>query len=419
MQARTFGACFLGWTLDALDFLILTWCLDSVAANFHVTLKTVTYSLFWTLCMRPVGALIFGVLAERYGRKRTLIFNILWFTVFELASAFSPSFPVFLATRALFGLGMGGEWGVGAALAFETLPAEGRGFFSGLLQEGYVTGNLLAGALYGLAYAWVFPHVHGHPFVTSWRGLFVLGTLPSLAVLWLLSGVDESPVWTARKERLQTAAASAAEPLRGRMKAMGAQIVQYLPSFLMLTLMMTAFMSFSHGTQDLYPTFLKRDLGMSKTLATWVATIGSVGGIAGGICFGMVSERFGRRKTIVLAALLAIPVVPLWVWSHTAALLTVGGFLMQFMVQGAWGVVPVHLNELSPAPVRAVFPGLAYQLGSLTTAWNGPLQAGLAASVFASHLAPVLAWTVLVVALAVAILAGLGKEAHGADLSVV
>jgi SHS family lactate transporter-like MFS transporter len=410
-QRRTFAACFFGWTLDAFDFFILTWCLDSVAATFHVSQVTVTDSLFWTLCMRPVGALLFGLLAERFGRKRVLILNIACFTVFELSSAFAPTFAVFLVTRALFGIGMGGEWGVGAALAFESLPAKGRGFFSGLLQEGYAAGNLLAGALYGITYAFIFPHIHGAAYLTNWRALFVLGTLPSLGVIWLLVGCKESPAWLASRNLIQEKAADAVPVFR--------QVLRYLPNFLLLTLMMTAFMSFSHGTQDLYPTFLKHDIGFSKTTATWVSTAGGFGAIFGGICFGSISERLGRRRAIVAAALLAIPMIPLWAWSHTAVLLACGGFLMQFMVQGAWGVIPAHLNELSPGPVRAIFPGLAYQIGNLTTSYNGHIQTAIAASLFAGHLGPVLGWTVLLVAVAVALLSGFGKEAKGADLAAV
>jgi SHS family lactate transporter-like MFS transporter len=361
--------------------------------------------------MRPVGALLFGILAERYGRKRILILNIICFTLFELSSAFSPTFGIFLVTRALFGIGMGGEWGVGAALAFETLPAEGRGFFSGILQEGYVTGNLLAGAVYGIAYAFVFPHIHGAAYLTNWRALFVMGTLPSLIVIWMLAGCNESPVWLARKARVKEISA----PLVQRMEV----YIAYLPNFAVLVLMMTAFMSFSHGTQDLYPTFLKHDLGLSKTSASWVGVIANLGALTGGICCGALSERFGRCKIIVLAALLAIPMIPLWAWSHTAVMLAAGGFAMQFMVQGAWGVVPVHLNELSPAPVRAVFPGLAYQLGNLTTSYNGHIQASLAVGIFAGHLRPVLAWTVVLMGCAVALTTGLGREAKGADLSTV
>jgi SHS family lactate transporter-like MFS transporter len=408
-QRRTFAACFLGWALDAFDFFILTWCLDSVATTFHVSNVTVTDSLFWTLCMRPVGALLFGLLAERFGRRRILILNILCFTVFELSSAFAPSFTVFLITRALFGIGMGGEWGVGAALAFESLPAEGRGFFSGLLQEGYAVGNLLAGGLYGITYAFIFPHIHGAAYLTNWRALFVLGTLPSLVAIWLLIGCEESPAWLAGRNAVKQKAAKAVPVFR--------QVLTYLPNFLLLTFMMTAFMTFSHGTQDLYPTFLKHDIGFSKTTATWVSTAGGFGAIFGGVCIGSLSEKLGRRRAIIVAALLAIPMIPLWAWSHTAVLLACGGFLMQFMVQGAWGVIPVHLNELSPGPVRAIFPGLAYQLGNLTTSYNGHIQTAIAASLFAGHLGPVLGWTVLIVALSVALLSGLGKEAKGADMS--
>jgi SHS family lactate transporter-like MFS transporter len=407
LQRRAFTACFLGWTLDAFDFFLLTYCLDSVAATFHVSLETAADGFFWTLCMRPVGALLFGLLAEKYGRRPTLMINIICFSVFEVASAFAPTFAIFLGTRALFGIAMGGEWGVGAALAFETLPAEGRGFFSGLLQEGYVCGNLLAAAVYGL----VFPHLHGVGYLSNWRVLFLIGALPSLLVLYIRSSVKESPAWEAKQRLVRTAKRSAGATVR--------MILPHLPAFLFLVLLMTAFMSFSHGTQDLYPTFLKHDHGLATTSVSWVSIIGSLGALCGGICCGTVSERFGRKRTMVTAALLAIPLIPLWAWSPTAALLAVGGFLMQFMVQGAWGVIPVHLNELSPGPVRALFPGLAYQLGNLLSSRNGHFQAALAKHYFGGRLAPVMAWTVLLVGLAVALLSGIGREAKGADLSTV
>jgi SHS family lactate transporter-like MFS transporter len=277
------------------------------------------------------------------------------------------------------------------------------------LQEGYAVGNLLAGGLYGITYAFIFPHIHGAAYLTNWRALFVLGTLPSLVAIWLLIGCEESPAWLAGRNAVKQKAAKAVPVFR--------QVLTYLPNFLLLTFMMTAFMTFSHGTQDLYPTFLKHDIGFSKTTATWVSTAGGFGAIFGGVCIGSLSEKLGRRRAIIVAALLAIPMIPLWAWSHTAVLLACGGFLMQFMVQGAWGVIPVHLNELSPGPVRAIFPGLAYQLGNLTTSYNGHIQTAIAASLFAGHLGPVLGWTVLIVALSVALLSGLGKEAKGADMS--
>lgn len=407
-QRRAFTACFLGWTLDAFDFFILTYCLDSVAASYHVNLETVAYSLTWTLCMRPLGALLFGLLAERFGRRPTLMINIICFSVFEVASAFAPTFPVFLITRALFGIAMGGEWGVGAALALETLPSENRGFFSGLLQEGYVTGNLLAAAVYGL----VFPHLHGHGYLTNWRVMFLIGALPSLLVFYIRSGVQESPSWEAsRRKSLGTAPHSLGSVFQ--------QIVKHMPLFLFLVLLMTAFTSFSHGTQDLYPTFLKHDHHLTPQTTSMVAIIGNIGALLGGICCGALSERCGRRRTIIIAALLAIPAIPLWAWSHKAVMLAVGGFVMQFMVQGAWGIIPVHLNELAPAQVRALFPGLAYQLGNLISSQNGHFQAALASRYFDGRLTPVMALTVLLVGLVVAMATGFGREARGADLSSV
>ena len=403
VQRNAFVACFLGWSLDAFDFFILTYCLSAVAADFHTGIKQVSEGLFWTLAMRPVGALLFGAMAERYGRKPTLMLNVISFAVFECASAFAPTLPALLVCRALFGIAMGGEWGVGAALTFETLPAEGRGFFSGLLQEGYVVGNLLAAAVYWL----IFPHLHGTGMLTNWRVMFLIGTLPALMVLFIRAGVEESPAW--REGR--TAKAKLGVPKQS--------VLRYAGSFAMLVLLMTAFTSFSHGTQDLYPTFLEKGKHFLPADVGKIAVVASLGALLGGISFGMLSERLGRRWAIVLASALAIPMVPLWAWTHSLAALAAGGFLMQFMVQGAWGVIPAHLNELSPAAVRAIFPGLAYQLGNLLSSRNSVLQAAVAGTRFGGSLQPVLGMTVLVVALAVVILTLVCGERKGEDLSAV
>ena len=402
-QRNTFIACFLGWTLDAFDFFLLTLCLRSVAADFHVSLPRIAEAIFWTLVMRPVGALLFGAMAERYGRRPTLMVNVVSFSVFELLSAFAPNLGSFLVLRALFGIAMGGEWGVGAALALEVLPAERRGFFSGLLQEGYVAGSLLAAALYAL----LFPHLHGTGVWAPWRVLFMLGALPAGLALYLRSKVEESPVWLASR----TTKARAARISVGR------SIRRYLPSFLFLTLLMTAFTSFSHGTQDLYPSFLARDRGFAPGMVGLLVAVGNVGALLGGVVFGTLSERWGRRRAILAASLLAIPMIPLWAWSQTAALLATGGFLMQFAVQGAWGVIPAHLNELSPSSVRAIFPGLAYQFGNLLSSRNGVFQAACAARYFGGSLQATLGATVVIVALAVAGLTVLGREAKGAALT--
>jgi len=399
-QRRTFAACFLSWTLDAFDFFLLTFCLTAITITFHTTRKEVEEAIFWTLVMRPVGAFLFGIVAEFYGRRRTLIINVVAFSIFELGSAFAPTLHSFLICRALFGIAMGGVWGVGAALALETLPPENRGFFSGLLQEGYVIGNLLAAALFGV----LFPHLHGTGIMTNWRVMFMIGALPALLAFYLRLYVEESPVWAAGKSKRSVQA-----------KMGWSAILQYFLRFLFLVLLMSAFTAFSHGTQDLYPTFL-HDHGLSPSLIGLIAAIGNLGALAGGICCGALSERFGRRTTIVAASLLAIPMVPLWAWSHTAVMLATGGFLMQFMVQGAWGIIPAHLNELSPAPVRAILPGFAYQLGNLISSRNSIFQQMYADRHNGGALNMALSGTVILVAVAIAIITAVGPEAKGVRL---
>jgi MFS transporter, SHS family, lactate transporter len=394
VQRNTFIACFLGWSLDAFDFFILTFCVSAIATQFQEKVSAVAEAIFLTLAMRPVGAFLFGMMADRFGRRLTLMVDIIAYSVFELASAFAPSLKVLLITRALFGVAMGGEWGVGAALAFETLPAEGRGFFSGLLQEGYAVGYLMA----ALVYRTIFPMV-------GWRGMFIVGALPAFLVIYIRTKVDESPAW------LQGQVSKNAE------KRLGKDILTYLGTFAFLVVLMFAFNSFSHGTQDLYPTFLQKDHRFTPQTVGLIAIIANVGALLGGILFGTWSEKIGRRRAIVIAALLAIPVIPLWAYSHTVPMLALGGFVMQFMIQGAWGVIPAHLNELSPPAVRGTFPGFAYQLGNLLSSRNVVIQAKLAEQRFGGMFAPVLAWTVLIVATLVAVITGSGRERKGADLS--
>lgn len=291
---------------------------------------------------------------------------------------------------------MGGEWGVGAALAFETLPAEGRGFFSGLLQEGYAVGYLVA----ALAYGTLFP-------IFGWRGMFVIGAIPSVFVIFLLMKVEESPAWQ------QGAVA------RNTLGKLFGDILSHLGLFVFLVLLMFAFNSFSHGTQDLYPTFLQRNLKFGAHTTAMVVIIYNLGALLGGILFGAWSERIGRRRAIVIAALLAMPVVPLWAYSHSLPLLGLGGFLMQFMVQGAWGVIPAHLNELSPSSVRGTLPGFAYQTGNFLSSWNAVIQAKIVETRFGGRFPPVLAWTVLIIASLVAMVTWAGKERRGMDLSKI
>ncbi len=400
-QRHTFVAAFLGWTMDSLDYFILILCAPAIAAEFHTKPSAVMGAVFLTLAFRPVGAIVFGMLADRFGRRPVLMLNILSFTCIELACGFAPSLGALLVLRALFGLAMGGEWGVGAALTFETLPKEGRGAFSGLLQQGYAMGSILAAGAFALFIHWI-----------GWRGLFILGAAPAVLVLYVRMRVGESPVWLERKKlRLTQSAGAATSAKAGEL----AQLLTFLPTFLFLVLLMTAFMSFSHGTQDVYPTFLETQARLRPETVGLIGVLYGISSIVGGFVVGTLSEKWGRKRAIITAALLAIPVIPLYAYGHSALMLGTGAVLMQFMVQGAWGVVPAYLTELSPAPVRATAPGLAYQLGGLLTSWNGKAQALIAERT--RDYPAVLAVTVIVVALTLAGLALLGREAKGQEMT--
>jgi len=288
-QRHAFIASFLGWTLDSLDFFLLVFCVKAISTEFHAKPSDVLGAVFLTQAFRPVGAVVFGMLADRFGRRPILIFNILSFSVIELACAFAPSMNVLLLLRALFGIAMGGEWGVGAALCFETLPTEGRGTFSGILQEGYAFGSILASA----AFAVLFPLI-------GWRGLFMVGASPALLVLYVQTRVEESPVWLAGAS------------LRAKHNETGrgfAQVLHFVPTFLFLVLLMTAFMSFSHGTQDVYPTFLTVQMKLSPETVGLIGVFYGVGSIAGGYVFGALSEKWGRKRAIVTAALLTVAII--------------------------------------------------------------------------------------------------------------
>jgi MFS transporter, SHS family, lactate transporter len=392
-QRHAFFASLGGWALDAFDFFIFIVCLSAIADDFHTTVSAVAQGTFLTLAARPFGALFFGWLAEKYGRRPVLMINVVSYSVLELASAAAPNLQTLIALRALFGFAMGGEWGVGAALALESLPAKNRGFFSGLLQEGYVLGFLLASVVARFAFEYV-----------GWRGMFVIGAAPALLVFYIRRTVDESPAW-----------AAGAAKRRATVGELWAAVHQHLGVLLYMALLMACFNAFSHGSQDLYKPFLLRQRHLDEKAADTLVIIMNVGALLGGICFGALSERLGRRRAIALAALLALPMIPLWAYSMTAPMLALGGFLMQFMVQGAWGIVPAHLNELSPAGVRAILPGFAYQLGNFLMSGLSPFQAHLAEA-HGNDYALVLSVWIGAVALVLATVTLLGMEAKSTDM---
>src|SRR5213082_1081584 len=333
-------ASFLGWTLDAFDFFVLVFAVPTIAEEFHVDLPEIAKTITVTLAFRPVGAFIFGLLADRYGRRLPLMLDLVFYSVVEVLSGLAPDYKTFLILRALFGIGMGGEWGVGASLAIEKVPPKLRGVLSGLLQEGYAAGYLLA----AVCYFFVFPR-------WGWRPLVFIGGLPALLALFVRFKVKESEVWKKTKHE--------------NWGQLGRSIASNWKLFIYLTILLMMMNFVSHGTQDMYPTFLERHWGFNPRERVMITALSMVGAIIGGVVFGFISDRWGRRRSMIVALLCAIAVVPLWAFAPSLALLILGAFLLQFMVQGAWGIIPAHLSELSPDSVRGFLPGFAYQCGVL------------------------------------------------------
>jgi len=395
-QRNTFIACFLGWALDALDFFLVTFVLIPIGHDFGQTIPRVAFAITLTLMMRPVGAFIFGLLGDKFGRRIPLMADIIFYSVMELLTAFAPNFTIFLILRALFGIGMGGEWGLGASLAMESLPTQTRGLFSGILQQGYAVGYLLAALVYWI----VFPHF-------GWRGLFIAGALPAFLVIYIRAHVPESPVWQRQRSQQKP-------KLR-----MSIFLKQHGALFIYAALLMTAFNYMSHGTQDLYPTYLEKQRGFGVSAKSMISIVYATGAICGGAVMGFLSQQWGRRRIIILSATCGMLLIPLWIFAPSTTLLIMGGFLIQFMVQGAWGVVPVHLNELSPPEFRGTFPGLAYQLGNFAAAYAAQQQAWLAERFRLSNGQPNYAITMAlveaVVFLVIIFLAAIGREERGKE----
>jgi MFS transporter, SHS family, lactate transporter len=378
-------AGFLGWTLDAFDFFLVTLCLTAIGKEFHRSDQDIALSLTATLAFRPVGAFLFGLLADRYGRRLPLMIDLVFFSICEVATGLAPNYATFMVLRALFGIGMGGEWGVGASLAMEKVPPRLRGVLSGLLQQGYATGNLLA----AIAFFFLFQR-------WGWRPLFFLGGLPALLALFVRFRVKESEVWEQTREKTWS--------------GLGRAIGSHWKLFLYLTLLMTMMNFVSHGTQDMYPTFLVRQWHFGPSQVSLMTGISMIGAIVGSLVMGLVSDRYGRRRAMIIALLGGIVMVPLWVFAPTTALLALGAFLVQFMVQGSWGVIPAHLSELSPDSVRGFLPGFSYQCGVLMASSVVYIEAVFAKTMSYGTAMALTAVTVFALA---AIVAAAGKERKG------
>lgn len=391
-QRNVAFACFGSWTLDAFDFFILVFVLSDIADNFHVSITDVSLAIMLTLAVRPLGALLFGRLAEKFGRRPVLMANIIAFPIFELLSAWSPSLLWFLAFRVIYGVAMGGVWGVASSLAMETIPDRSRGLMSGVFQAGYPFGYLLASVVFGLFYSLV-----------GWRGMFLIGAVPVLLLPFIYFKVPESPVWLAARERKETV-------------ALLPVLKSHWKLCVYLVLLMACFNFFSHGTQDLYPTYLKVQQGFAPHTISIIAIFYNIAAILGGILFGALSEKTGRKKAIIIAAFLALPVLPLWAFSSGSWAVGAGAFLMQFMVQGAWGVVPGWLTELVPAGARAVLPGFVYQLGNLVASVNATLQSKIAIA-NGNNYALAMAIVAGTVAVLICVIVAFGRETRGAIIS--
>lgn len=387
-QRKAVLSGFLGWTVDAFDFFVLIFVLSAIARDFGRSIPAVALTITASLAMRPVGAFVFGILADRYGRRSLLMVNIVFYSLMEVLSGLAPTYQVFFLCRLLYGIGMGGTWGVGASLAMESVPGRWRGLVSGLLQEGYAIGNILA----AICYYTIFPK-------WGWRPMFFVGAIPALITLVICSKVRESKAWHASRTDWGTYRAA---------------ISQNLQLFCYLVVLMAMMNFMSHGTQDLYPTFLQRQRHFSVNQTALVTIISMIGAICGGITFGVFSERWGRRRAMTTAAILGTMTIPLWVFAPTLRLIILGAFAMQFMVQGAWGVIPAHITELSPHQLRAFFPGFAYQLGVLIASSVGYIEASLGEHFRYATSMGILASMVLICG---ALVIYLGPEAKGVSFA--
>ncbi|KAG8215555.1 carboxylic acid transporter protein [Butyriboletus roseoflavus] len=370
IQHAHFWVGWLAWTCDALDFFSVSLTLSTLATKFNVTTASVTTAITLTLLFRSVGAIIFGILSDRFGRKWPLVFNLMLCSLFSLATGFVNTYPQFLAVRSLFGIAMGGIWGLATSSALENLPVEVRGLASGVLQEGYACGYLIASVIN-------LTVVPSSPY--TWRTLFWFGSGVTIFAAILRACLPESEVFMRAKAIEKAKGATTTKKTQIFLRETKEMLGTHWKLCIYAVLLMTGFNFLSHGSQDLYPTYLETTKGFTTHDATIATIIGNCvshfSARSGGAVAGSTSQYIGRRLTIVITLLIVGAFIPLWIVPSTFAPLSAGAFWIQFGVQGAWGVVPIQLAELSPPAFRATFPGVAYQLGNMVSAASAQIEA--------------------------------------------
>jgi len=380
----------LGWILDAFNFFVPIFLVDVLAKNFHVSKGAIVWSITATLVTRPLGAMLLGSLADRFGRRLPLIACVLYFSLVSALTPYAPSYAAFILLRALYGIGMGGYWGIGASMVMESSPVRWRGLFSGIMQAGYSLGYLLAAVAIRMA----------RP-DTGWKWMFLIGLALAFLISILTSLSSEPYSW--RKNQI------------AKMSETWGILFRYKARFAYLVLLMTAITCLSHGTQDLYPDFLTTMHHVPAAVLSNVAILYNIGAILGAIFVGYVSDNLGRRNGIFIALALSFVSIPLWAFGTSIAILALGAFLMQFGVQGVFGVIPAHLNEMSPAGLRSLFSGVIYQLGMLIGSPSVSIQFELQ-----KHIGYPWALTLFEVCVIISLLFlfGLGTEKQGQSFDI-
>ncbi|GAW20830.1 hypothetical protein ANO14919_103410 [Xylariales sp. No.14919] len=371
-QWHMFAVGFLGWAWDSFDFCTVTLCITEIASEFNATNSAVSWGITVTLMLRPVGALVFGGLSDRYGRKGAMIASLFLFIVFELASGFAQSLPQFLGLRALYGIAMGGLYGPAAATALEDLPYDARGILSGVYQNGYAVGFLLSAIFYRAL-------VPTTPY--GWRSLFWFGSGPPVLIIayrWWLPETNSLQVMRAEREsamaQRQAPKSTAMNGTKAWLRDMRVSLKENWVLFVYLVLLMTGFNSCSHGAGDIYATFLKNQVGLGSTEVTAITVVGQIGNIAGGVFTGYVSTFFGRRLSMMVCCILGGALTPAFVLPRSMDL-AASSFFFWFFNGGAWGPIPVYLSELSPPVLRTTAIGLTYQLGNLAASAAATIEA--------------------------------------------